>query len=111
TPSVRPIGLKTPFCASMSLASTIECVTAPPLDGCWNSTPLQEERFGESPLERQSQPRQLFDHEPALDRRLDVERLADLRVLADQLARLARHRLLRCLRRLPQIDRAPPLGR
>src|ERR1051326_3342271 len=62
-------------------------------------------------FEREPQPRELLLDEPSLDRGFDVERLTDLRVLADQLASAAGHRLLRRLRGLPQIDRAPALGR
>jgi len=36
--------------------------------------------------------------------------LADVRLLADQLARSARHLLTSCLRRLPEVDRSPALG-
>jgi len=41
-------------------------------------------------LEGEAPARELFEGEAALDRRLDVELLADVRVLADQLARAAR---------------------
>ena len=44
-------------------------------------------------------------------RRLEVEHLDDLRVLADQLARPRRQLLLGGLPRLPDVDRAPALGR
>ncbi len=53
--------------------------------------------------------RQLFDREPALDRGFDVELLADVRLLADQLPCTAGHLLLSRLSRLPEVDRAPAL--
>src|SRR5918999_4542994 len=62
-------------------------------------------------LEREPAARELLEREPSLDRRLDVELLGDVGLLTDQFARAAR-KLLACgLRRLPQVDRAPPIGR
>jgi hypothetical protein len=46
-----------------------------------------------------------------LDRRFDVELLADVGLLADQLARSARQVLPSGLRRLPDVDGAPAFGR
>jgi hypothetical protein len=45
-----------------------------------------------------------------LDRRLDVELLADFRLLADQLTSSARQLLASSPRRLPEVDRSPALG-
>src|ERR671935_2135997 len=42
---------------------------------------------------------------------LDVEGVADLRILADQFAHPARNLLLRRLGRVPELDRAEALGR
>src|SRR5512132_4207659 len=72
-------------------------------DGPWT-------RLGRARLEGESEARELLDLEAALDRRLDVELLSDVRILADELAGLARDVLTRRRRRLPEIDRAPALG-
>src|SRR3712207_5456374 len=64
-----------------------------------------------SVLEREPKPRELLDGVPPFDRRLDVELLRDLRILADQLARAAGKLLARGLRRLPDVHGAPTLGR
>src|SRR5438876_1067151 len=61
-------------------------------------------------LERKTPPRELLDRERALDRRLDVELLADVRLLTDQLTSSARQLLASRLRRLPEVDRSPALG-
>src|SRR5262249_24531138 len=55
--------------------------------------------------------RERLDQGLPLDRRLDVELLAGVRLLADQLTRPARQLLLRVLARLPQVHGAPALGR
>src|SRR2546427_10863167 len=54
---------------------------------------------------------QFLDEVLALDRRLDVEGLADVRVLPDQLPVAAWNGLFRRLVGLPQVDGAPALGR
>jgi hypothetical protein len=61
-------------------------------------------------LEGEAAPRELLVCEEALDGRLDVELLADVRILADQLAGLARHFPLGCLAGLPEVDRTSALG-
>jgi len=62
-------------------------------------------------LEGEAPTGKLFDRELPLDGRLDVEFLADVRLLADQLAGLARQLLGGRLARFPEIDGAPALGR
>src|SRR5215216_5954449 len=61
-------------------------------------------------LEREPEPRELFEDEAALDGRLDVELLADVGVAADQLPGPARELLVGRLARLPEVHRPPPLG-
>src|SRR4029450_2713776 len=68
-------------------------------------------RLGRPRLEGEAVARELLDLEAALDRRLDVELLADVGVLADELASLARNGLPRRRLRLPEIHCAPALGR
>jgi hypothetical protein len=64
-----------------------------------------------SALEREPAPRELLERERSFDRRLDVEHLAEVGLLADQLPGTARQLLLSRLRRLPDVDRAPALRR
>src|SRR5262249_24819701 len=54
---------------------------------------------------------ELLERERAFDRGLDVELLDDVGVLSDHLPRWAPQLLLGGLRRLPQKDRAPAVGR
>src|ERR671910_3201859 len=68
-------------------------------------------RRDRSALEGEAEAGQLLDVEPALDRRLDVELLGNVGLLADQLARAAGEILPGGLERLPDVDRAPALRR
>src|SRR5215216_5049592 len=61
-------------------------------------------------LECEAEPRELFVGVPALDRRLEVELLDEIGILADQLARQARQLLVGCLTGLEEVERAPALS-
>ena len=61
-------------------------------------------------LEREAEPRELVLDEAALDRRLEVELLDDLRILSDQVAHTGRQHLVGLLPRLEQVEGAPALA-
>ena len=61
-------------------------------------------------LESETAARELLHRVRALDRRLDVELLTDVRLLADQLARSARQFRAGSFHRLPEVDRPLALG-
>src|SRR5436305_9252777 len=72
------------------------------------SPPAPDATSSPSLVEGQAEARELWRDRHGC---FEVEDLDDLRVLADQLARPRRQLLLRRLDRLPDVERAPALGR